>query len=107
MGSQDIGIMGSQDGFGCSARSIPKMHPDLLGDLPEPGQVIPGDLLVDVQPFREKYFPSRFARHSITDSASRPNEGRWPSSRTLGGMRWTFLCLKTNGARADGEAVWS
>src|SRR6202046_405730 len=39
--------------------------------------------------------------------ASRPREGRWPSSRTLGGMRWTFLCQKTNGAKADGEVVWS
>src|ERR1700735_1243506 len=39
--------------------------------------------------------------------ASRPKEGRWPSSRTLGGMRWTFLHQKTNGAKSDGEVVWS
>ena len=25
-----------------------------------------------------------------------PREGRWPSSRTLGGMRWTLLVLKTS-----------
>ena len=39
--------------------------------------------------------------------ASRPREGRWPSSRTLGGMRWTFLRQKTNSAKADGEVVWA
>ncbi len=38
---------------------------------------------------------------------SRPNEGRWPSSRTLGGMRWTRQFRKTSEADADGEAVWS
>jgi len=27
---------------------------------------------------------------------SRPREGRWPSSRTLGGMRWTRQVRKTN-----------
>jgi hypothetical protein len=31
---------------------------------------------------------------------SRPKEGRWPSSRTLGGMRWTRRRRKTNGAFA-------
>ena len=38
---------------------------------------------------------------------SRPREGRWPSSRTLGGMRWTQQRRKTSGANADGEVVWS
>ena len=38
---------------------------------------------------------------------SRPEEGRWPSSRTLGGMRWTQQRRKTSDSDADGEVVWS
>jgi hypothetical protein len=36
------------------------------------------------------------------------NEGRFAIVTDVGrGMRWTRLHLKTNGAPADGEVVWS
>ena len=50
---------------------------------------------------------ARRANHFYSFAPSRPKEGRWPSSRTLDGMQWTFSSLRTNGAKADGEAVWS
>ena len=49
----------------------------------------------------------RRANHLYELAPSRPKEGRWPSSRTLGGMRWTQRCRKTNDKTADGEVVWS
>jgi hypothetical protein len=36
-----------------------------------------------------------------------PEEGRWPSSRTLGPDAVDAEALLTNGADADGEVVWS
>jgi hypothetical protein len=38
---------------------------------------------------------------------SRPNEGRWPTSSTRHGMRWTRRRDLTKRADADGEVVWS
>jgi hypothetical protein len=62
-------------------------------DLPD-GQISThaGQGDANVQPFREKYFVSRFGRHSITDS-SRPasyQEGRIAIVTNVErGMRWT------------------
>jgi hypothetical protein len=33
--------------------------------------------------------------------------GAYASSRTWGGMRWTWLCRATSGMNADDEIVWS
>jgi|SRR5580704_17090675 hypothetical protein len=38
---------------------------------------------------------------------SRPTEGRWPSSLTRGGMRWTQKMLLTRAFTTDGKIVWS
>jgi hypothetical protein len=52
---------------------------------------------ISVQPGFEKYFASPFARNSFMDSnRPTPQEGRWPSSRTRGGMRWTRQCQARN-----------
>jgi hypothetical protein len=62
-----------------------------------------------VQPFSQKYFASRFGRHSITDSTVPPSqEGRIAIVTDVGrGMRWTLSVRKTNAAKVDGEVVWS
>ena len=62
------------------------------------------------KPFRKKYFASRFARRSITDS-SRPasiQEGRIATVTNVErGMQWTRWRRKTGDAEADGEVVWA
>src|SRR5664279_6366192 len=87
-------------------------------DLPD-GQISE----LPVQPHLQKYFCFSETQIKLYDSLSRPTEGRWPSSRTRGGMRWTRAasgarrdrragfrersrCAQTNGAEADGEVVW-
>jgi hypothetical protein len=35
------------------------------------------------------------------------SEGRWPSSRTLGGSRWTPMLRLTSAAEAYGKDAWS
>src|SRR5258708_22910981 len=42
-----------------------------------------------VQPPSQKYFCFSEAQIRLHDLPSRPTEGRWPSSLTRGGMRWT------------------
>jgi hypothetical protein len=61
-----------------------------------------------VQPSSKKY--SAFAVGQITAKDSRilsREEGRWPSSRTLGQVAVDVDALLTNGAEAYGEDVWS
>jgi hypothetical protein len=61
-----------------------------------------------VQPLREKY--SAFAVGQITAKDSHilsREEGRWPSSRTLGQVAVDVDAPLTNGAEAYGEDVWS
>jgi hypothetical protein len=45
-----------------------------------------------VQPPPQKYFCFSEIEIRLYDSPSRPTEGRWPSSLTRGGMRWTRQC---------------
>jgi hypothetical protein len=42
-----------------------------------------------VQPPLQKYFDFSETQIRLHDLPSRPTEGRWPSSLTRGGMRWT------------------
>ena len=64
-------------------------------------------LICPVQSPSQKYFCfsemqiSRMIRHPI------PKEGRWPTSSTRGGSRWTRMALLTKAPGADGESVWS
>src|SRR5665213_4354421 len=44
---------------------------------------------------------SPYVRHPI------PTEGRWPTSSTWGGLRWTRRVLLTRVPEADGKNVWS
>ena len=50
-------------------------------------------------------FPCR-ANHSHNSACLTADEGRWPSSRTCGEMRWTRELRLTCVAQAYGEVVW-
>jgi hypothetical protein len=51
-----------------------------------------------VQPHLQKYFASPVGQIISTNSGHpTPQEGRWPSSRTRGGMRWTRQRFTCNG----------
>src|SRR5260370_11545876 len=57
----------------------------------------------DLQKFRLPRDPNQ-----LTDSRRPvPKEGRWPTSSTRGGMRWTRAVPLTNGAAAYGQACRS
>src|SRR6202521_2216308 len=80
-----------------------------------------------VQPTLQKYFASPVGQIISTNSRHpTPQEGRWPSSRTRGGMRWTRQRFardgiagqvdeacerspseRTRDVAAYGEVVWS
>ena len=62
-----------------------------------------------VQPPLQKYSASRLTQiSSLSRAVPCPNEGRFAIVTDVGrGMRWTRLRLKTKGAFADGEVVWS
>jgi hypothetical protein len=61
-----------------------------------------------VQPLRKKYFPSPQTQITgLSTAVPLLQRGVSRSSRTWGGTRWTRVALLTNGADADGEAVWS
>jgi hypothetical protein len=64
-------------------------------------------LMLPVQSRLKKYSLKATGKSALQLRPSRLREGRWPSSRTLGGMRWTRQRRKTSGAQADGEVVWS
>jgi hypothetical protein len=72
---------------------------------------LPGGLpsQIPVQPFREKYFASPFAKISITDSTVPPRaEGRIAIVTDVErGMRWTQAARRRMRRLADGEVVWS
>src|SRR5450432_1793305 len=62
----------------------------------------------DVQPCLQKYFASPVGQ--IISTSSRhptPPEGRWPSSRTRGGMRWTRQRLARDGIAGQVERLVS
>jgi len=69
----------------------------------------PVKLMLPVQSLAKKYFPSRITQiKSISIAIPAHSEGRFAIVTNVGrGMRWTRLRLKTNGACADGEVVWS
>src|SRR5215204_1246027 len=46
------------------------------------------------------------ANHRHNSACLTADEGRWPSSRTRGEMRWTRELRLTGAARAYGEVVW-
>src|ERR1700730_3442556 len=83
-----------------------------------------GLVLSPVQPLLQKYFCFSETKIKLYDSPSRPSEGRWPSSRTLGrdavdaaaparrgdrraDFRGRSRCAQTKRTEADGEVVWS
>jgi hypothetical protein len=74
-----------------------------------PDEQINARVELAVQPSSQKY--SAFAHPQISNTSlivPLPFEGRFAIVTDVGrGMRWTLLCLKTNGAKADGEVVWS
>src|SRR5258705_5878637 len=61
-----------------------------------------------VKPRNQKYFafPEGQIRGIYLPIPS-CSEGRRPSSRTLGGVRWTLRLRLTSAAEAYGEVVWS
>ena len=69
-----------------------------------PGRVTP-DLLRLSSLARKNISLNPSGKSLLKLRPSRPKEGRWPSSRTLGGMRWLFSRLTTYGVKADGEVV--
>jgi hypothetical protein len=74
------------------------------------GKILPDGQIskFPVQSSHKKY--SAFAVGQITAKDSRilsREEGRWPSSRTLGQVAVDVDALLTNGAEAYGEDVWS
>ena len=57
--------------------------------------------------FRAKIFRFRSHANQLHNSARlAADEGRWPSSRTCGEMRWTRAPRLTCAAQAYGEVVW-
>ena len=59
-----------------------------------------------VKPRNQKYFASRLTQiRCISFPVSSHSRGVSRSSRTRGGMRWTWAARVTNGADADGEVV--
>jgi hypothetical protein len=61
-----------------------------------------------VQSPSKKYFDSLPTQiNCICSAVSSHWRGGSRSSRTRGGMRWTPMVPITNGAEADGKAVWS
>jgi hypothetical protein len=61
-----------------------------------------------VQSHLKKYSASWFAQITFrTHAVSSHSRGVSRSSRTRDGMRWTLIVPLTNGAKADGEVVWS
>ena len=60
-----------------------------------------------VQSLLKKYSAFQKQKTILYPHPSRPTEGRWPSSLTRGGMRWTRMALLTRALDADGEVVWS
>src|SRR5664279_1431982 len=53
------------------------------------GQISRALVVCPVQPHSQKYFCFSEIQINLYDLPSRPTEGRWPSSLTRGGMRWT------------------
>jgi hypothetical protein len=109
--------VGQDDGFREGLNLIPQDY--VVGDLPVGHFCVESPL--------QKYFASPVGQIISTNSRHpTPLEGRWPSSRTRGGMRWTrqrqarnvmqggFLGIReqsngelTNGAATYDEIVWS
>jgi hypothetical protein len=62
----------------------------------------------DVQPCLQKYFASPVGQIISTNSRHpTPPEGRWPSSRTRGGMRWTRQRFARDGIAGRVERLLS
>ena len=60
-----------------------------------------------VQPFSQKIFCFRsHPNHAHNSARLAADEGRWPSSRTCGEMRWTREPRLTCVAQTYGEVVW-
>jgi hypothetical protein len=62
---------------------------------------------IRVQPSLQKYSASQLGRNSFIDSPSRPSEGRFAIVTDAGRDAVDVMVPLTNGARADGEVVWS
>jgi hypothetical protein len=60
-----------------------------------------------VQSLLKKYSAFPKQKSILYLAPSRLTEGRWPSSLTRGGMRWTQKMLLTRAFTTDGEVVWS
>src|ERR1700692_4091412 len=58
-----------------------------------------------VQSLLKKYSAFQKQKTILYPHPSRPTEGRWPSSLTRGGMRWTRMALLTGALDADGDVV--
>src|SRR6186997_3151438 len=68
---------------------------------------ITSDFQKSCQPRESKIFCFRFhPNHRHNSACLTADEGRWPSSRTRGEMRWTRELRLTCVARAYGEVVW-
>src|ERR1700687_437817 len=73
------------------------------GDLPD-GRVLENP----VQPPLQKYFASPVGQIISTNSRHpTPQEGRWPSSRTRGGLRWTRQRFARDGVAGRVERLLS
>src|SRR5258705_9231894 len=60
-----------------------------------------------VKPQIQKYFAFPEGQISaMTPAIPSYQEGRWPSSRTLDGSRWTQQLRLTSAAEAYGKVVW-
>ena len=77
------------------------------GMLPEKKSAFDFNVICPVQSCLQKYFCFPEYKSPLYSNPSRPTEGRWPSSSTRGGMRWTRVALLTRAPNADGEIVWS